>query len=276
MTIPMTRIEPASCAVCAGAGFVVPDLPYTDPGFGKPIRCAACTDYLAGCRLTPEEKRLTLADMRNRAGDPKGYIVAMRFLAGQMLADPYGFLSIAGVKGAGKSLISATLVATFARNGREAVYYTASEVAAKLTDWDAQSDDIPGDPAKFCERLKRINVLALDEIDKVRWSQWLVRTLGDVLDYRHRHAADRVTILTMNRGPDAWPHDAGVYIEHMASRLTDGRFHRFWPDAHRDRMPQCLASTFDTDAEGNRHHYAPGLLFVDLPDARPGLRRNTG
>lgn len=269
LTTPI-RIE---CPSCSGAGFVVPDLPYTDPGFGRPIRCTACANFLATSRLTPDEQQLTVDTMVNRPEDTQGYIIAMRFLAKQMLKDPFGFLSIAGVKGAGKSLISAAMVATFARNGREAVYYTASEIAAKLVDFNSNSDDIPGDPAQFCERLKRVPVLAIDEIDKVKWSQWLVRTLGDVLDYRHRNAATHVTILTMNHGPSAWAAEAGVYIEHIASRLSDGRFHRFWPDAIRNRMPACLEKHFDTDPDGTKHHYAPGLLFVDLPDARPGLRR---
>lgn len=251
----------------------MPDLPYTDPGFGKPIRCTACANYLAGSRLTLDEQRITVDTMSSRTEDTQGYITAMRFLAKEMLRDPFGFLSIAGVKGAGKSLLSVALVATFARSGREATYYTASEIAAKLTDWNSESGDIPGDPAQFCERLKRTPVLAIDEIDKVKWSQWMVRTLGDVLDYRHRNAATHVTILTMNHGPAQWPTEPGVYIEHIASRLSDGRFHRFWPVAIRDRLPPCLEKHFDTDADGTRRHYAPGLFFVDLPDARPGLRR---
>lgn len=272
--IPMTRSRAASgCPACGGAGFVVPDLPYTEPGFGKTIRCVVCANFLATSRLTPDEQQLTIDAMSSRPEDTQGYIVAMRFLAKQMLSDPFGFLSIAGVKGAGKSLLSVALVATFARGGREAVYYTAGEIAAKLTDFNGDNNDIPGDPAQFCERLKRVPVLAIDEIDKIKWSQWLVRTLGDVLDYRHRNAATHVTILTMNHGPAAWVADPGVYVEHIASRLSDGRFHRFWPTAVRDRLPPCLEKHFDSDADGNRHHYAPGLLFVDLPDARPGLRR---
>lgn len=252
---------------------MVPDLAYTDPSFGKLVRCAACTNYLATCRLTAEEQRLTVDDLTDRPEDTQGYLLAMRFLAKAMLGDPYGFLSVAGVKGAGKSLISAALVASFARSGREAVYYTASEITSKLMDWDARSDDIPGDPMQFCERLKRASVLAIDEIDKVRWTQWVVRTLGDVLDWRHRHVERQVTILTMNLPPEQWPCEAGVYIEHIASRLRDGRFHRYWPAEFREQLPACLTGFYDVDGQGQQHHYAPGLLLVDLPDARPGLRR---
>jgi hypothetical protein len=262
-----------ACSACGGAGFVVADLPHNDPGFGKLVRCGACANYLATCRLSTAEQRLTIDDLKGRPGDEHGYALVMRFLGKQMLADPFGFLSVTGVKGAGKSMISAALVATFARNGRDAVYYTASEIAAKLTDWSGESADIPGDPSKFCERLKRAAVLAIDELDKIRWSQWIVRTLGDVLDYRHRHAEELVTILTMNHGPERWPTEKGVYIEHIASRLADGRFNRFWPEAHRAKLPACLANYYDVDAEGNRRHYAPGLFVVSLPDVRPSLRR---
>lgn len=273
---PSTQIATrtsGACVVCGGDGWVVPDLPPTDPAFGRSVRCKHCKNYLATCRLTTAEQALTINSLVNRPEDSAGYIVAMRFLAKEMLRDPFGFLSVVGVKGAGKSLISTALVATFARTGNEATYFTASEIAAKLTDWDGDSEEIPGAPSAFVERLKRVKVLAIDEIDKIRWSQWVVRTLGDVIDYRHRNAATHVTILTMNHGPAQWPTDPGVYIEHVMSRLSDGRFNRFWPLAVRDRMPACLERHYDTDADGNRHHYAPGLLVIDLPDARPGLRR---
>lgn len=258
-----------ACKVCGGAGFVVMNLPRTDPNFGKIERCKACANYLKTCRLTPAEQKLEIDDLRNRPEDKQKYIPALRFLAKEMLRDPYGYLSITGVKGAGKSMVSAALVATFARNGREAVYYTSSEIATALTDFEN------GDPNKFCERLKRAAVLAIDEMDKIKWTQWVVRTLGDVLDYRHRNAETKVTILTMNHGPEAWPTEEGVYIEHIASRLADGRFNRFWPAAVQDRLPPCLEEHFDMVdiVNGVRRHYVPGLFTIDLPDARPGLRR---
>ena len=170
-------------------------------------------------------------------------------------------------------MLSAALTAAFARNGKHAEYFTASEIAAKLTDWNAESQDVPGDPAKFCELLKRATVLAIDEMDKIKWSQWIVRTLGDVLDYRHRNADKLVTVLTMNHTPDAWAVEPGVYVEHIASRLADGRFNRFWPDEYRAHLPACLEGFYDVGADGQKRHYAPGLLVVDLPDARPSLRR---
>lgn len=262
-----SRVPAHACPACGGAGFVVPDLPYTDPGFGKVVRCTTCANFLATCRLTPEEQKLTVNDINPRPDDTGGYVVALRFLAKEMLRDPFGFLSIAGVKGAGKSMVSAALVATFARSGREAVYYTATEIAAQLTNFE------DGDPAKFSERLKRAPVLAIDEIDKIKWSEWIVRTLGDVLDYRHRNAERMVTILTMNRTPDAWPREEAVYVEHIESRLADGRFNRYWPEAFSSRLPACLESFYDLGPDGQKRHYAPGLFIVSLPDVRPSLRR---
>lgn len=52
------------------------------------------------------------------------------------------------------------------------------------------------------------------------------------------------------------------YAALTASRLSDGRFYRRWPEEYKAKMPKC--------AVGGE---IPGLFEVTLPDIRPTLRR---
>lgn len=243
---------------------MVQDLPKQHRDFGKAIRCEHCADWLKSSRLTPEERQHTLDDITERADDTRGEMMALRFLGKQMLADPFGFLAIYGRKGGGKSLLLTALVAEFCRAGRQAAYFNASEVVT-LTSY-GDDKEIDGfqrvgsyDAAK--EILKKLPVLAIDEVDKIKWTMWQVQHIGEVIEYRHRHADSRVTLLAMNRPPWEWSNAPDV--EHIASRLSDGRFYRQWPQDKMKWLPLC--------AKGNPE--LPGLFEVTLPDIRPTLRR---
>ena len=108
-------------------------------------------------------------------------------------------------------------------------------------------------------RLKQLPVLAIDEMDKIKWSPWQIQQIGEVIEYRYRHAERLVSLFAMNRPPQEWLSAAGA--EHIASRFRDGRFHRQWPEGI--KRPTCLNGSSDV----------PGLFGVQLPDVRPTLRR---
>lgn len=231
---------------------------------GKLTRCPACVDWLKTSRLTAEERQHTIADISERDDDHRGEMMALRFLGKQMLADPFGYLSIWGRKGGGKSLLLTALVAEFCRMGREAKYFNASEIVTMTAYGDDKAIDgfQKVNSYEHAKRLlKEIPVLAIDEMDKIKWTPWQVQQIGEVFEYRHRHVDSRVTILAMNKPPWEWS-NAGE-VEHIASRLSDGRFYRRWPDEHMRALPKC--------ADGKPE--LPGLFQVTLADIRPTLRR---
>jgi chromosomal replication initiation ATPase DnaA len=224
------------------------DLPKSHPDFGKALRCPHCTDWLKVSRLTLEEQQHTMA---------------LRFLGKQMLDDPFGFLSIWGRKGGGKSLLLTALVAEFCRMKRQAVYFNASEIVTMLQPGDDKGldGDWKGDMEACKRKLKSAPVLAIDEVDKIKWTGWQVQQIGEVIEHRHRNASTHVTLLAMNKPPWEWS-NAGE-VEHIASRLSDGRFYRRWPEDKRKWLPKCA----------NGKPELPGLFEVTLPDIRPTLRR---
>ena len=256
------RSEP--CGACGGAGWC----------YGADyalVRCLSCVNFLASSRLTPEEQALTVSSLGDRADDVNREVMAMRFLAKQMLADPYGSLSICGACGDGKSLLLAALVADFCRAGREARYYSADEIAAALmpnTNAEGAQDFEGKSPEQVKAMLKRLPVLAIDEMDKIDWSAWLVRHIGEIIDYRHRSPEAMVTLFAMNRPPAEWGTKAGASVDAIESRLRDGRFNRPWPVHLLDKLPGCLR-TFEDDGE----HFAPGFFTTTLADLRPSLKR---
>jgi chromosomal replication initiation ATPase DnaA len=255
-------------------GWMVPDLPKSHPDFGKAVRCDKCTDWLRHSRLTREEQKHTIDDLTDRPGDdPRDEMMALRFMAKAMLVDPFGFFSIWGRKGGGKSMILTALIAEFARAGQQAVYFNASELVTLVSYGDDKEVDgfqKVGSYDAYKQRLKDIPILAIDEMDKIKWTPWQVQHIGEIFEHRHRNVETHVTLLAMNRPPEQWSNPDDV--EHIASRLRDGRFNRLWPDEYKDDVPACAHKRMGNKGELLGYEL-PGLFEVTLPDIRPTLRR---
>lgn len=252
------------CDICHGSGWRV-EIYGPDTWDFRNVRCS-CVDFLAISRLSEADQKLTIDDLKDRSDDTGRELWALRFLGKEMLADPYGWLTLYGNTGSAKSLLQKALVASLCREGLEARYYTMPELHfAVMPGKDEESPFGKMDVGSLCDMLKRIPVLAIDELDKVRWSPWIVETIGDVLDYRHNHAAERVTLLSMNLHPDKWSLVNDAKIGHLYSRMIDGRFNRVWTH---EKVPGCLSHKLDDG------YLVPGFFETTLPDVRQVLRRN--
>ncbi len=117
------------------------DVPKSHPDFGKAKRCPDCTDWLTVSRLTTEEQQHTIAHIKERADDVRGEMMALRFLGKQMLNDPYGFFSIWGKKGGGKSLLLTAMIAEFCRLGHSSQYFNAGEIVSLLSPGEGKEID---------------------------------------------------------------------------------------------------------------------------------------
>lgn len=264
---------------CKGAGWIVSPVNY------DLIRCPQCTNLLAGSRLTEDEQHLCVDDIVTRNDDKTGEAIALRFLAKAMLQDPFGFLSVWGVPGNAKSLVLTTLVAEFCRRGTQAIYFNIDDVIAMLNPGDDTEVDgfryVPGNPDANMNRLKQVPVLALDELDKAKWTSWQVQKIGALIEHRHRNASTLVTLFAMNKHPDQWSKGRGsdgksipVEIDHLIDRWLDGRFNRYWPADKTSSLPACLAE-YKESIGGVTNYYAPGFFQTKLPSMRRTQRRYT-
>lgn len=241
---------------------------------GRLVRCPQCADLLANSRLSHDEREHAIDDIAKRPDDAHGEAAALRFLGKEMLRDPFGFLGVWGQKGSGKSLLLTALVAEFCRRGRQAVYFNADEVVHMLHPGEDKEIEglrhVPGNPDAMFAYLQRIEVLAIDEIDKLPWTGWQIQRLGALIEYRHRQSERLVTLFSMNKPPWNWK-NAGE-VEHIGDRLADGRFNRHWPQEQIGYLPACLEQCKDV-IEGVTQYYAPGLFELKLPSIRRQLRR---
>lgn len=231
----------------------------------KLVRCTACVDFLRLSRLHPTKRNLTVADLKDRPDDPEREVWAMRYLGRELLKARAGMLTLSGQCGDGKTQLLQALVAEFCRLRVEARFYTAPEIADMLM----PSED--NDPTVIVGILKRLPVVAIDELDKIEWTPWRWQMLGEVINYRSEPAHGLATVLAMNLEPAQWLAKPGVSLSAIESRMADGRFNRYWPEELVTRLPACLAEHYD-DAGGRKRYYAPGWFKTTLPDIRPNLR----
>jgi DNA replication protein DnaC len=207
------------CSVCRGIGWLRVDAQPGEPGFGRMVPCK-CNQAVREVRrvklrritgMTDQELAVRLDDLIERAEDT----AAMKAAAGRMIEAPWGILTLWGGAGNGKTLaLQAVVNELRARRGMDVAYLRFTD----LIDWlrDGFSDD--SERARY-EFIRSVPVLALDEVDKARMTEYADEFRFKFLDDRYRLAlsGEAVTILAMNCNPRELPY-------YVFSRLNDGRF----------------------------------------------------
>lgn len=169
----------------------------------------------------PRDLKRRLEDIQANAGNK-----AMIDAAQQMLVKPFGWLYIWGGPGNAKSEVLIALSNELNEAGRGPVLYTKfsrildfmrdafSEKRKKHLGKDAEQSFID----RF-ERLKRIPVIAIDEMDKARETEFAQDFRFDFLDDRYRQAIVGETITLFAGNTDPATFDVALY-----DRIRDGRF----------------------------------------------------
>lgn len=210
------------CEICRDLGWVKLDVGPEHPQFGKFVPCQCRKEEIARRRmerlahisgLMEEELALTLDDVKETGADT----AKMERAAREFLEEPYGFLTIYGGVGNGKTLILQALVNEL-REGRglEGAYITFKDLIDFMR---AGFDDDTFTERDRYEYLRDVPVLAIDEIDKARMTAYSDEFRSAFLDYRYRLGWNRkaATIMAMNCAPEDLP-------PHIYDRLRDGRF----------------------------------------------------
>lgn len=205
------------------------------------VACPLCHDWLSKSRLTPDEQKTSLDYI---TGD--GAASTVRQLGKALLADPFGWFFIWGNSGTAKTLLLHALVAGYCRQGKQAVYYHAGDLADAM--YKAIRNDGDREMDSVSDFFRRIEVLVIDELDKFHQTEWSRKQLQTLLDDRYRNMRTRVTIFAANINPLA-----GEWLPgDIQSRISDGRFRR--------------------RIDGVEY---PGVFEVVTLDARPHLRRES-
>lgn len=209
--LPQTDV----CQDCLGLGYISANVPVEDPLFGKLLPCS-CTTTDRSARLqrlsglTIDERAERLSHIARTGGQTDVMLNA----AQAFVLNPRGFLTVYGGSGNAKSLMLRAVVNECLDRQIEAVYVVMKDLVDYVRDAIHEDDSA----AARLKRFKRVRVLAIDEFDKIKSSDWVRELETDVIDRRYRDglAGATGTVIAMNEPPSALP-------DHIASRLRDGR-----------------------------------------------------
>jgi DNA replication protein DnaC len=219
MTDLATR-DPTACPTCGfpngEPGYLRSDFPPSHPKFGHLIPCPDCRDGTLSERLKAASqlqgwlKDATLGNYKNHNGN-RAACEAARTFAG----NPKGWLTYWGSYGPGKTHLLAAVVNSCTQHRIAAVYYTLPDLLDKLRG----SYGVDGFSGLF-DKLVAVRVLALDEVDKVRLTDWAIEKVYQLIDARYRELDNLGTLFAMNVEPDPVMEDVMAYL---FSRMHDHR-----------------------------------------------------
>jgi DNA replication protein DnaC len=211
------------CETCGDDGFYRMDLPVGHPQYGKLIRCAckanedaARLQRLSG--LTELERTLKLSDIKTENRPQTRHMVSE---CTEFLKRPYGFLTIHGTSGNAKTVALQACVNAMVGRSVEAVYITAFDLISYIRDAFTDNNEIKDDSAyDRIVRFGTVAFLAIDELDKVKWTDWVQEQVTDLIDRRYRLGCDMQagTMLAMNGNPRDLP--AWIYSRISQSEIV--------------------------------------------------------
>ena len=225
LNIPKPSLPPSpkstECPICKGVGYISYDRPVGHPEFGRiyPCRCRtgeSAQEMAKLSGLTEKERKLRLS-MFTTGGRPG--TAAMLKACRSFVKDPVGILTLWGGVGNGKTMCLQAVVNEAIERGVMSVYITAFDLFSHIRDaFNAQREITSESAHNRLLRFEKVRVLAIDELDKVRPTDWMLEQLTNLVDKRHRRGLDGTngTLIAMNTDPalqDDW----------IASRLMDGR-----------------------------------------------------
>lgn len=223
------------CDICGGAGYFRRDVAVGHPDFGKLIRCENSVHFKQRLhklsslsQMHPSDTGLRLSDIDRIPGN-ETMIAACQ----KMLESPRGWLYIWGGPGNAKTLALKAMCNHLTEAGYFPVVYikfsrlveivrkanTAQYAKQKhfreygnFTEWDNSYIDT-------FDRLLAIRVLAIEEFDKARMTEFAAEFRFDFLDERYEQAVrgETITLFASQDPPTALPAP-------LSSRMSDGRF----------------------------------------------------
>lgn len=225
LNIPKPNLSPlprsTDCPICKGIGYISYDLPVGHPEFGRAYPCPCRTGEgarelakLSG--LTEKERELRLSMFRT-SGRPG--TADMLKACRSFVEDPVGILTLWGGVGVGKTMCLQAVVNGLIERGVMSVYVTAFDLFSHIREaFNAQREVVSESAYNRLARFERVRMLALDEMDKVRPTDWMLEQMTNLMDKRHRRGLDgkNGTLLALNTDP-------ALLNDWIASRLMDGR-----------------------------------------------------
>ena len=208
------------CKACGGLGYYKSDLPPGHPRFAKLLPCSCQApgrlERLADLSgLKDHEKQFRLADLAAFNAASKAFVQCVH----TFVERPRAWLYIWGAPGNGKTLALQVVVNEMVGRGFSALYITFSDLL------DLMRETFGPRPAggesywyRF-QRVQNVELLAIDEFDKVNQTAFVHEFRSKLVDHRYRDAIGKrtATLFAANEDPARLP-------DWIADRVHDGRF----------------------------------------------------
>ena len=214
--------ENKTCPTCDGTGWVERR---DDVGYDGHVTMVRCPDPTSVHKTTETARLARISgllpeEMAARLDDVAlvGDTARMTELARKFVAEPWGFFTLWGGYGNGKTLILQAVVNEFREKyGNLGIYVRMHDLLEYVR--AGYAADAREDARARYEQLKSLPVLAIDEFDAARMTDFAYEFRTAFLDDRYRLAITRRahTLFAMNCDPATLPGD--IY-----DRLRDGRF----------------------------------------------------
>lgn len=215
------------CGTLASSGFFRLDVPVNHPNFGQLAKCThpfhstVRNERLQNIScLGPEDIKRKLSDIAINDGN-RAMIEATK----RAIERGYGWLYIFGGPGNAKSEALIAIVNEMNISGRGPAVYTnlRTLINYMLQTYQKDRDGNPivsEDYLTRFERLKNTPILAIDEVEKPKETDWMLDFRFHFLDARYRGACNKIQ-LTIFAGN---PHPNTIFDNVLFDRFQDGRF----------------------------------------------------
>lgn len=165
------------------------------------------------CGLTGAELCASLDQIDSHPGtDTERMIQA----AQRFISNPVGMLTIYGSCGNAKTVTQQAIVNACLSRNIGAIYTTFYDLIGYVR--EAYQPDATNSAWSRMRRLQEVPVLCIDELDKVKFTDWVREVETQLFDARYRRglSGELGTVLAMNGDIEDFP-------PHLLSRLRDGR-----------------------------------------------------
>jgi len=231
----------SGCKNCGGRGFMVAFYSTGEPskfhpgtgktgstmlgdrwyeGEYKTAPCPVCSGGMQAlwiannCGLVDNDLLINLDNLAQFKGQQVAINAAKKLVAKSPA--PYGFVTLWGGYGTGKTTILKAMVNGFRNKMVLATYARMSDMLAEVRETFA--DNSKNGAEKLIADYRHIRVLCIDEIDRINNTAWTQEVTHRLLDARYEKADTLLTVMASNNAPNQLPEA----MEYLGSRMSAG------------------------------------------------------
>lgn len=165
-----------------------------------------------------EVDRLSLTSFRTDTPSTRDKDKAKRVISALLAkgGDASGFVTLYGGNGVGKSHLLKAAVWGFVNQTIRAEYYNLTDMIAHIAVRYQTAGSV--DVERVIAEYRTVKVLAIDEVDKIKLTDWAKQTIFRLLDSRYNDSPFLLTMLALNVQPNDYE------MGYLTSRMSGGVF----------------------------------------------------